>query len=146
MESVLKAAFIYLFIIVFIRVSGRRTLGQLTAFDFVLLLLIGESSQQGLVGEDFSVTNVVILVSTLIALDVAISLLKSRWKRFDKWLDGRPTILVDNGRLLEDRVSRTRLDDEDILAEARSSGLERMEQVKYAILEKNGRISIIPFK
>ncbi len=145
MDSVLRGVAIYFILLVILRVSGRRTLGQMTTFDFVLLLIIAETTQQALLGEDFSLTNAGLLIVTLIAVDIALSLLRERWPRLNGLIEGLPLILVEDGRPIKERVDQSRVGEEDILAAARESqGIERMEQIKYAVLERNGGISIIP--
>jgi uncharacterized membrane protein YcaP (DUF421 family) len=145
MDSVLRGVAIYFILLVILRVSGRRTLGQMTTFDFVLLLIIAETTQQALLGEDFSLTNAGLLIVTLIAVDIALSLLRERWPRLDRLIEGLPLILVEDGRPIKERVDKSRVGEEDIVAAARESqGIERMEQIKYAVLERNGGISIIP--
>ncbi|HSX71186.1 MAG TPA: YetF domain-containing protein [Pseudomonas sp.] len=144
MDAVLRAAAIYIALLILFKLAGRRSLAQLTTFDFVLLLIIGEATQQALLGEDFSVTNAVLVIMTLIALDVGASLLKRRSERIAYLLDGSPTIVVENGVALEERLAKARLRLEDIMESARESGLERVEQIKFAIIERNGKISIIP--
>jgi uncharacterized membrane protein YcaP (DUF421 family) len=146
MDSMLRAALIYFFILAVIRLTGKRTLSQLTTFDFVLLLIVGEATQQALLGEDYSLTNALTVILTLIGLESGLSLLKQRSERLEKILDGVPVVLVDHGRPLTERLERTRLDECDILAAAREmQGLERMEQIKYAVLERDGKISVIPY-
>jgi len=146
MDSMLRTALIYFFILALIRLTGKRTLSQLTTFDFVLLLIIGEATQQALIGEDYSLTNALTVMLTLIGLESGLSLLKRRFGRLEKILDGVPVVLVDHGRPLTDRLERTRLDESDILAAAREAqGLERMEQIKYAVLERDGKISVVPY-
>jgi uncharacterized membrane protein YcaP (DUF421 family) len=145
METVLRAAAIYVVLLVIFRVAGRRTLGQMTTFDFVLLLIISEATQNALVGDDSSVTTATLAILTLVGLDIGSSLLKRDFRLFDKVVDGVPTILVENGRALSDRLSRARLSEDDVLEAARSAqGLERLDQIKYAVLEVNGGITIIP--
>jgi uncharacterized membrane protein YcaP (DUF421 family) len=147
MEPVIRAAFMYFFLLVIIRFSGRRTIGEMTNFDFILLLIISEAAQNGLTGEDYSITNSVIIIAVLVFLDICFSLLKNKWPGIDKAVDGVPTILIDNGRLRKYSIHHSRIDVDDILDAARSEqGLESLEQIKYAILEKNGTISIIPFE
>lgn len=145
MDAVLRSAAIYLFLLLVFRVAGRRELGEMTSFDFVLLLIIGEATQQALLGDDFSVTNAMLVICTLVALDIGLSLGKRRWPRVERLLDGLPLVLVENGRPLRDRLRMARIDEQDVLTAARSShGLERMEQIKYAVLECSGTISVIP--
>lgn len=145
MDSVARALSIYVFLLVVFRIAGKRTLAEAAPFDFVLLLVVAEATQQGLLGDDFSVTNAMLVILTLVGLDVATSLVKVRSKRVDRVVDGVPMLLVDDGELLRDRMKRARVDEGDLLQAARQlQGLERMEQVKYAVLERSGGISIVP--
>ncbi|HEY8338766.1 MAG TPA: YetF domain-containing protein [Egibacteraceae bacterium] len=142
---VVRGVAIYLIVFVLFRLSGRRTLAQITTFDFVLLLIVGEATQQGLLGDDFSVTNAVVVITTLIALDVAVSALQGRSERVDRIVDDVPLVVVVDGVPLEERLRKARLDHDDVMERARQTqGLERMSQIKYAVLERDGTISIIP--
>ena len=144
-ESVMRAAAIYGLLLVVFRFTGNRSLGQITTFDFILLLIISEAIQNGMVGNDYSVTNAVLLVLTLVMLDIGLSLVKSRVPIVEKWLEGVPVVIVEHGRPLLDRMRQSRVDVSDVLTAARKlHGLERMDQIKYAILERGGDISIIP--
>lgn len=143
MDAVLRAGAIYLALLLLFKLSGRRSLAQLTTFDFVLLLIIGEATQQALLGEDFSITNAVLVIATLIVLDVGASLLKRRSDWLARLLDGSPTILVEDGVPMQWRLDKARLTLDDVMESARESGLERLEQIRYAIIERNGKISII---
>ncbi|CAN7169823.1 DUF421 domain-containing protein [Aquipseudomonas alcaligenes] len=144
MDSVIRAVAIYFALLIIFKFAGRRSLSELTIFDFVLLLIIGEATQQALLGDDFSITNAVLVIITLIAVDVLFSRIKWRWPAFDLWLEGSPTIVVENGVPIEGRLKAVRLRVEDILETAREKqGLERLDQIKFAIIEKNGKISII---
>jgi uncharacterized membrane protein YcaP (DUF421 family) len=145
MESVLRAASIYVVLLILFRISGRRTLSEMTSFDFVLILIIGESTQQALLGEDFSLTNAFLVIVTLMTLDVAISLWKQRSGGANRLIEGVPTILVEGGRPLRALMDKARVREEEIMEAARrTQGLERMEQIKFAVLEVSGGISIIP--
>jgi uncharacterized membrane protein YcaP (DUF421 family) len=145
-DAIIRGVFIYLFIFIAFRVSGKRALSELTSFEFVLLLIIAETTQQALLGDDFSLTNSVILITTLLFIDILLSLLKQRLGWLDKWMEGVPLVIVENGRPLRDRMSKERIGEDDILESARKlQGLERMDQIKYAILEKTGGITIIPY-
>jgi uncharacterized membrane protein YcaP (DUF421 family) len=145
MTSILRAAVMYLFLLVVLRLTGKRSLAQTTTFDFVLLLIIAESSQQALAGQDFSIANAVLIIVTLILLDIGISLWKERSPTLERIIDGVPLVLVENGQPIRQRMIKTRVDEEDILNAARlHQGLERMDQIKYAVLERSGEISIVP--
>lgn len=145
MDSVLRATAIYFFVWLLFRIAGKRTLSDATSFDFVLLLVIGESTQQALIGDDFSVTTALTLILTLIGLDIAMSFLKQRYPRLDRIMEGVPLIIVQDGKTLPERMNKARIDEADILEAARRlQGLERMDQIKFAVLENSGGITIIP--
>ncbi|MDW8845844.1 DUF421 domain-containing protein [Erwinia sp. MMLR14_017] len=145
METVLRAVSMYLVLMVVLKIAGRRTLLEMTSFDLILLLIISEATQQALLGNDFSVTGASLTIITLIVVDILFGILKSRFPRLDMLIDGIPLILVENGRFLPERARKAGISQDDIMNSARSSGgLERLDQIKFAILEKNGKISIIP--
>jgi uncharacterized membrane protein YcaP (DUF421 family) len=145
MNSVLRAAAIYLALLVLFRVAGRRTLSEMTSFDFVLLLVIGEATQQALLGEDFSLINAVLVIVTLIMLDVLISWVTQRSRIAGKLVEGVPMVIVADGKPLHDRMRKARIELADVLEAARhTQGLERMDQIKYAVVETSGGITIIP--
>lgn len=145
MESVLRGLAIYAVLLLITRLSGRRTLAQITAFDFVLLLIIAETTQQALLGDDFSFTNAVVLIVTLFLTDVILSHAKRRWPGVARWLDGVPTVLMSGGRLDREALARCRIEVEDILEAARSQqGLKSLAEIDCAVLEVGGAISIIP--
>ena len=128
-------------------IGGQRSLAQITTFDFVLLLIIGEATQNALLGQDFSVTNAMLVIITLVTLDIGLSLLKRRSKRIDKWLDDVPLVIVEDGMPLKERMDKARVDIDDVLSAARHlQGIERLDQIRYAVLERSGGISIIPKK
>jgi uncharacterized membrane protein YcaP (DUF421 family) len=143
-DSVFRALVIYAVLMVLFRITGKRSLGQITTFDFVLLLIISEAIQNGMVGPGYSITNALVLVVTLVTVDVVLSLVKRRSPRLEQFLDGTPMVIVEQGHPLRDRMDKERVDESDVLSAARREGLERMAQIKYAVLERNGQISIIP--
>jgi uncharacterized membrane protein YcaP (DUF421 family) len=146
MEPVIRAVTIYVAVMVFIRFSGRRTLAELTVFDFVLLLIISEATQQGMIRDDYSLTNAIVVIVSLILIDIILSLIRQKWNVVDRWFEGVPMVLINDGKLLKDRLDRSRVDENDILEAARRlRGLENMSQIRYAVLEKDGSITIIPF-
>ena len=145
MDAVLRAAAIYAFLLVLFRIAGKRSLSESTTFDLVLLLIVGEATQQALLGNDFSITNALLVILTLVGLDIGMSLWKQRSPQLEKWVEGVPLVIVENGQPLKDRMDKARVDESDILEAARTlQGLERMDQIKYAVLERSGGISIIP--
>jgi uncharacterized membrane protein YcaP (DUF421 family) len=146
MDSVLRAATMYLALLLVFRIVGKRTLAQITPFDMVLLLIIAESTQQALVGPDYSVTNAILVICTLVAIDIGLSRWRHRSHRVARLMDDLPVVLVDRGRPLPALMEAERVDQADVMEAAREHGLERMAQVKYAVLETNGKISIIPWR
>ena len=145
MDSVIRALTIYVFLLVVFRIAGARAIAKITTFDFVLLLVIGEATQNALIGDDFSATTAFLVIVTLVGADILLSMLKRRSKLADMLLDGAPVIVVADGKPLADRMAKERVDESDILAAARElHGLERMDDVKYAVLERNGGLSIVP--
>lgn len=145
MESIIRGVAVYAFLLLVFRISGKRTLSQTTNFDLVLLLIISETTQQAMVDDDKSITNGFLLIMTLIGTSIVLSVLKQRFPRLEHALDGVPMIVVENGKLLKDRMNKARVDEGDILTAARMfQGLERIDQIKYAILERDGEISVIP--
>lgn len=147
MDTVLRALAMYAFLLVIFRVGGKRSLAQITAFDFVLLLIISETTQQALTGQDYSVTNAFLLVLTLVTVDIVLSLVKRHSPRVDRLVEGRPLVLVNEGKPIAERMAMERVDEEDILSAARTHhGLESLSQIRYAVLERNGGIAIIARK
>ena len=145
MEVVIRAVVIYFGLLLIFRLAGKRTLAQATPFDLILLLIVSESFQTALTGQDGSLTAAFLAAGTLVFTDIVLSLLKQRSRRLERLLDDVPLVLVEEGQPLKDRMNRSRVDEEDILSAARMQhGLERMDQIKYAVLERSGGISIIP--
>ncbi|WP_447978773.1 DUF421 domain-containing protein [Candidatus Nitrospira bockiana] len=145
MDAVLRALVVYGFLLVVFRIAGRRTLTEMTNFDFILLLIISEATQNAMIGNDFSITNGLLVVLTLVGLDIFLSLVKQQFPSLERWFDGLPVVLVEEGRPRQELMDKARVDHQDILAAARElQGLERMDQIKYAVLEKSGGISIVP--
>lgn len=145
MDTVLRGLTVYIVLLVILRLSGRRSLSQITAFDFVLLLIIAETTQQALLGDDFSVTNAVILIVTLFLVDVLFNIAKRRAGLISLLIDGAPTVLMSRGALRHDALRRSRVTVEEILKSAREQhGLERLSQIRAAVLETDGKVSIIP--
>jgi uncharacterized membrane protein YcaP (DUF421 family) len=145
MNPILRTTIVFFFLMVVFRLAGKRSLAQITSFDFVLVLIIGEATQNALIGQDYSLTNAGLVIVTLIMLDITMSLVKARFPRLDRVLDDLPLVVVEHGRPLTDRMRQARVDEEDVMAAARElQGLERLDQVKYAVLERSGGITVIP--
>lgn len=145
MDAVLGALGIYVVLLLVFRLTGKRTLAQVTTFDFVILLIVSEATQQALLGEDFSVTMAVLVILTFVTLDRIADYLGWRFPRLGLVIDGAPVVLIERGRPLEDRMRQHQLDLEQILQEARTTqGIRSTDEIDYAILERSGAISVIP--
>jgi uncharacterized membrane protein YcaP (DUF421 family) len=145
MGAVVRGALTYLFVWLIFRLSGKRSLSDMTTFDFALLLILSETTQAAMLANDHSMTNSFLLITTLVGLDILISWAKQRFPVVDKVIEGTPLVIVADGIPLRERMDRERVDEGDILASARQlRGLERLDQIKYAVLERNGGITIIP--
>lgn len=147
MDAVLRGLGVYVVIWLVLRLTGRRTMSEVTTFDFILLLIIGEATQQALLGEDFTVTNAAIVILTIVMLDDVLTMLRSGFPAFERIMDGIPVLVMKDGKPLTDRLKRERIDQDDILHSAREvHGIERMDEVESAVLEPSGGISVIPRK
>ncbi len=144
--SVLTSAAIYVILLVLFRVVGKRALADITTFDVVLLLIISEATQQAMIGDDTSIANAVLAVCSLASIDVTLSRVKHRFPRLEAWLEGQPVELVVDGRLVQETLDRERMDEEDVLESARATGVATIEEIRLAVLERTGKISIIPFR
>lgn len=145
MNPVIRGLAIYLFVYVVFRILGKRSLSEITTFDFVLLVIISEATTDALIGEDYSLMACFIIVCTLVGIDYLFSVAKNKSKWFEVVSEGAPLIIVEHGKPLTKRMQKSRVDEEDVLEAAREThGLERMSQIKYAVLERDGKISIIP--
>lgn len=146
-QVVLKTAGIYLVLLLIFRIAGRRTLAETSTFDLVLLLIIGETTQQAMIGQDESLATAIIAVLSLVSLDMAITYLKKLMPAFDRLIEGYPILLVHEGEVQKLALTANGLDSEDLREAARlSHGLEDMKEVRQATLERDGQISIVPWR
>jgi uncharacterized membrane protein YcaP (DUF421 family) len=145
MESVIRAAVVYVVLLILFRIAGKRALTEVTSFDLVLLLIISEATQQAMIDNDNSMTNAFLLVTTLIFLNIVFSLIAHRWKGFEKLVEDVPLVILKDGKPIREYLDKERVDEGEILEAARANeGLERLDQIKYAILERTGQITIVP--
>ena len=144
MESVLRPIAIYLFLLMIFRLAGKRTMAETTPFDLVLLLIISEVTQEAMSVEDYSIMNAAILITTLVGTDLALGAIKRRSPLASRVIEGLPVVIVKDGRVLADRLPGSRMDRDEILEAVRKHGLESLDDVKYAVLEPSGDISIVP--
>lgn len=144
MDAVLRPVAIYFCLLILFRITGKRSLGEITSFDFVVLLIISEAVSKALLASDGSMTGALIAVVTLLLLDVVLSLVTTRSRTLARLLEDEPVVLLSDGRPYPERMRAERVEVSDILEAAREHGLERLEQVRLAVLERRGTITIIP--
>jgi uncharacterized membrane protein YcaP (DUF421 family) len=144
MDLVIRAAVIFGFIFLVTRIAGRRQLSDLEPFDVILLVVLGDLVQQGITQSDESVTGTLIVISTVTLLSVSVGWLSFRFGRVRLITEGEPIILIHEGQIVEPNLRRERLTRSDLEEEARRQQLTSLEEIRYAILEDSGSISIIP--
>ena len=143
-EFVVRCGVVYVFLMVILRLTGKRQVGQLAPFDLVLLLVLSNAVQNSMNGGDNSLTGGLISAATLIGLNLVVGVATFRSKKLEALIEGRPEILIHNGRLYEDALNRTLLTRHEINAALRQAGCASIEEVHTAILENNGSISVTP--
>ena len=144
MDLVVRAVIGFLFVLLLTRVIGRRELSSMEPFDLILLVMIGDLVQQGITQNDFSVTGLVIVGSTVGLMTVAVSYVSYRFPRLRPALDGEPVIIVQDGEPVERNLARNRITLQEVAAAARQQQIASLESVRWAVLETSGRISFIP--
>jgi uncharacterized membrane protein YcaP (DUF421 family) len=144
LDIVLRAACAFLFIFLLTRIVGRRELGSLEPFDLILLIVLGDLIQQGVTQSDYSFTGLMLAGGTIAMMTLLFSYLSFRVRRLRPLIDGEPIIVVQDGEPILQNLKRERLTTEELAAEARLQQFESLAQVKWAVLETNGKISFIP--
>jgi uncharacterized membrane protein YcaP (DUF421 family) len=145
MNAVLRPLLIYLLLLLVFRLTGKRSIGEITTFDFILLLVVSEAVSSALLAQDHSITAALIAVVTLVGLDILLSLAKQKWQWLDRALEDVPVVLYRDGKLQQERLDQERISIDDILESARRyHGIDRLDQIQMAVLERRGVISIIP--
>lgn len=144
METMLRVTVFYLVILVSLRILGKREFGQLSPLELITLLLIPELVSQALLREDFSMTNGLIAIMTLFVLVYFTSLLSHMSEKVEQVVSGKPAILVQHGKFIDEHMNRERVSPEEVFDAMHHSGLYDLKQVQWAILETDGKISIIP--
>jgi uncharacterized membrane protein YcaP (DUF421 family) len=143
MDIVLRAAFAFAFIFFLTRVVGRRELSTIEPFDLIMLIVLGDLVQQGVTQSDYSLTGATTVVATLALLTVLTAWLSFRVRRLRPLLEGDPVVIVSDGRLHERNLRRERMTVEEVEAEARLQQIASLDEVRFAVLETNGRISFV---
>ena len=144
MDIALRGLVLFLFVFLVVRIIGRRELSSLEPFDLVLLIVLGDAVQQGLTQDDYSVTGAIIAVSTFVVLSVGVSYLGFRFRPLRRVLEGEPIVLVHDGKVIERNLRRERLTRDEVAEEARQQQIASLEDVRIAVLETNGKVTVIP--
>jgi uncharacterized membrane protein YcaP (DUF421 family) len=143
MDLAIRSVVLYGFVLVLTRVVGRRELSSLQPFDLILLIVLGDSIQQGLTQDDYSVTGAAIVVGTIAALQVLTSYVSFRVPFLRPVFDGRPIVVVEDGKPIERNLRRERLTTEELTEEMRQQQISSIDEVQWAVLETSGTISFI---
>jgi len=143
-ELIVRSLLVYLFILIILRITGKRQVGQLAPFDLVLLLVLSNAVQNSMNAGDNSLVGGLISAATLVFVNWLIGFATYRNKKLEALIEGRPLVLIHHGRLYEDAMSRAQLTHHELNAAIRQAGVSCPEDVLSAILENNGAISVIP--
>ena len=143
MEIVLRAAVIFGFLWVLMRVIGKKELAEMSAFELVLIVSIGDLVQQGVTQEDMSVTGAMLAVGTIALLVVAMSFIGFRWPKTKRVIEGVPVIVVDDGEIVKRTIDIERLTVDEVIGSAREQGIGDLRHVRYGVLEPDGRFSFV---
>jgi uncharacterized membrane protein YcaP (DUF421 family) len=144
MDLVLRSVVAFLFILLVTRIVGRRELSTMEPFDLILLVVIGDLIQQGVTQNDESITGVLVILSVITLMTAGTAYLNFRFARLRPIIEGRPVVLVENGRPIEANLKRERVTLGELEAEGRIQQVPEIAEIRLAVLETNGRISVIP--
>lgn len=144
MDFVVRVTVIYLFLLLALRFIGKRELGEMAPMEFLVLMMIPEIVSQALSDDDHSLTGAIIGVGTLLSLVFITSFFSYRFKKVGEIIEGNPTILVQNGTLIRKNADKERVSIEEIYSEMHKNGYERIEDIRWVILEPDGKLAFIP--
>ena len=140
----IRSALVFVAVFAGLRLMGKRELGQMTVFDLVVILLIANAVQNAMVGPDFSVQGGILAAVVLLAVDRGVTFLRLRGERWGRLLEGTPTVLIEDGEFIPAHLRKEGLERDDVEMIMREHGLESVSEVKLAVLETDGAISIVP--
>lgn len=146
MELVLRVAIVYVFLLFALRVIGKREFSELTAMELAVLLIVPELFQQAMIGDDSSLTGAIVAASTLLMLVFANSILTYLNPALERVVESTPTVLAHDGRLVEKNMRRERVTPDELYGALHQNGYERLDQVKWAILDTGGKIVVVPLE
>ena len=142
-ELILRGGVVYVFLLILLRITGKRQVGQMAPFDLVLLLVLSNAVQNSMNGGDNSLVGGLISATTLVGLNFLIGLITYKSKKLEAIIEGRPQVLVHNGKLFEDVMASAKLTHHELDSALRQAGCNCVEEVHTAILENNGSISVV---
>jgi uncharacterized membrane protein YcaP (DUF421 family) len=142
---VLRSAAVFVFLWFLMRIIGKKELAEISAFELVLLVVIGDLVQQGVTQEDMSVTGAILATGTIALLVVAMSYAGFRWKRADRVVEGIPVVIVSDGRMVAESVRVERLTEDEVVSAAREQGIGDIADVRFGVLEPDGKFSFVRF-
>ena len=145
-EFLVRAGVVYLFLLILLRMTGKRQVGQMAPFDLVLLLVLSNAVQNSMNGGDNSLVGGLISAATLVGLNWVVSWMTFRSKRLEQIIEGRPTILIHDGKIDQKEMSRAQMTQHELNAALRAYGVSEIEAVRFAILENNGHVTVVPRK
>jgi uncharacterized membrane protein YcaP (DUF421 family) len=145
-ELILRSVIVYGFLLIALRLTGKRQVGQLAPFDLVLLLVLSNAVQDSINAGDNSLVGGLISATALIGLNFVLSLATFRHKKLEAWIEGQPQVLIHNGKLYERALATNKLTQHELAGALRRSGCTTVDQVELAMLENNGSISVITRK
>lgn len=145
-DIVLRTAIVYLFVVAAIRISGKREVGQMSVLELVVILVISDAVQNSMIGENTTLWGGLVAVVTLLSLDIVIKWMTGRSRRLRNVIEGEPRLLVRDGHLLKKALHEEKIDADEVRAAIRAHGLTRVEDVRLAVLETDGSISVIPLE
>ena len=143
LEIVARTAIVYVLLLAGVRLAGKREIGQITPFDLVVLLLVSNAVQNAMTGPDTSVTGGFVAASTLLVLNFGVALVRMRSRRFQRWVEGVPVVLVAHGEIQHRSLLRERITPDDLMAVLREHEVQELERVEMAMLEIDGTVSVI---
>ncbi len=145
-EIVLRTAIVYLFLVVVLRITGKREVGQMSILELIVILIISDAVQNSMVGENATLWGGLVAVLTLLAMDLGLKALTGRSKRLRRAVEGEPRLLVRDGHLLDRALREEGVEPDQVRAAIRGQGIARVEDVRLAVLETDGSISVIPME
>lgn len=141
---VIRTLAVYLVVLIGLRLSGKREIGQMTVFDLVVLLLIANAVQNAMVGSDTSLTGGILAAVVLLGINIIVARMRLRWPRLRRLVEGTPTLLVLHGEIIQQHMQREGIDDVSLLTALREHGVAELSGVEMAVLEIDGSISVVP--